>query len=43
MKNCFVGVSMLGSTHLMHEVSVIGRRDEDLYKNMGGNRYVSIG
>ena len=39
----FVGVSMVGSTHLMHGVSIIGRRDEELYRNMGVERYVTIG
>ena len=37
-----VGVSMVGSTHLMHGVSIIGRRDEELYRNMGVERYVTI-
>ena len=38
----FVGVSMVGSTHLMHGVSIICRRDEELYRNMGVERYVTI-
>ena len=43
MKKRFVEVSMLGLAHLMPGVSVIGRRDEELYRNMGGERYLTIG